>query len=351
MTSSVASKDDRFKQPSERFFDAIDKNSNETVLSNILEEYFTKENKLVDRQQALKQLLNRKGKNGALISCFSPVKFESLKYVLRLGIETVTDPNDGQTAKKYLLDVNQRSLTGNTGPMLAIRACSLEVLELFEPYEGKIDFNIRNHQGQYLGHLLGDNQSQEATIEVIKFMHKKGVDFNKRHARSGRTPLVEFAACGQKMQVKCLLMCKELIDLDLNAQDDKGFTAVTIADAFGKDDCRDLVLEHGALNSQQPSFPFDVALTEKADENVDVDEMKIQTMFKMVEDCRIHVQGRELTKKVLYLTNKQALMFDEQTIGKAIEVFEIDYTCTYFAMSFIIRCVSNRLWKSENQSL
>ncbi len=39
---------------------------------------------------------------------------------------------------------------------------------------------------------------------------------------------------------------------------------------------------------------------DKVQEEATVDEMKIQTMYKMVEDVSVRVQGKEVVKKVLY---------------------------------------------------
>lgn len=60
---------------------------------------------------------------------------------------------------------------------------------------------------------------------------------------------------------------------------------------------------------------------EEADENVD--EMKIQTMYKMVDDCRVSIGGRETTKKVLYLTNKQAALFDDAAMERCLQALDI----------------------------
>lgn len=60
---------------------------------------------------------------------------------------------------------------------------------------------------------------------------------------------------------------------------------------------------------------------EEADENVD--EMKIQTMYKMVDDCHVNVGGRETTKKVLYLTNKQAALFDDSAMERCLQALDI----------------------------
>lgn len=60
---------------------------------------------------------------------------------------------------------------------------------------------------------------------------------------------------------------------------------------------------------------------EEQDENVD--EMKIQTMYKMVDDCRVNVNGRETVKKVLYLTNKQAALFDDSAMERCLQALDI----------------------------
>jgi hypothetical protein len=54
-----------------------------------------------------------------------------------------------------------------------------------------------------------------------------------------------------------------------------------------------------------------------------VDEMKIQTMYKMVEDVPVLAQGKEVVKKVLYLTNKQANLFDEVAMERCIQALEL----------------------------
>jgi len=54
-----------------------------------------------------------------------------------------------------------------------------------------------------------------------------------------------------------------------------------------------------------------------------IDEMKIQTMYKMVEDIQISIEGRELERKVLYLTNKQCNMFDENGITKCMQALDL----------------------------
>eukprot|EP01036_Dinobryon_divergens_P034386 gene34386-44420_t len=53
-----------------------------------------------------------------------------------------------------------------------------------------------------------------------------------------------------------------------------------------------------------------------------VDEMKIQTMYKMVDDIRVSVQGQNVSKKVLYLTNNQAALFDDAAMELCIQTLD-----------------------------
>lgn len=54
-----------------------------------------------------------------------------------------------------------------------------------------------------------------------------------------------------------------------------------------------------------------------------IDEMKVQTMYKMVQDTNINVNGKTITKKVLYLTNKQVALFDEKAMKRCIRSLDI----------------------------
>ncbi len=56
---------------------------------------------------------------------------------------------------------------------------------------------------------------------------------------------------------------------------------------------------------------------------IETDEMKVKTMFKMVQDVRIKWEGTEVVKKVLYLTNHQASLFDTTAMKKCIEALDI----------------------------
>jgi len=49
-------------------------------------------------------------------------------------------------------------------------------------------------------------------------------------------------------------------------------------------------------------------------------------MYKMVDECTVITQGKEVVKKVLYLTNKQAVMFDEDAMERAVQALDIGYS-------------------------
>ena len=66
---------------------------------------------------------------------------------------------------------------------------------------------------------------------------------------------------------------------------------------------------------------FDQKDGEEKEESVD--EMKIQTMYKMVDDVTVNVNGKQVSKKILYLTNKQAAFFDEQAMQRCIQALDI----------------------------
>lgn len=60
------------------------------------------------------------------------------------------------------------------------------------------------------------------------------------------------------------------------------------------------------------------------DETKIIDEMKVQTMYKMIEEITIKTDlGHKVMKKLLYLTNEQALMFDEKAVSKLLEELDI----------------------------
>jgi hypothetical protein len=77
------------------------------------------------------------------------------------------------------------------------------------------------------------------------------------------------------------------------------------------------------LVGQSTVHKMDSIFLQRPTEETTVDEMKIQTMYKMVEDVCARIQGKEVQKKILYLTNKQANLFNEQAMQRCIQALDI----------------------------
>jgi hypothetical protein len=87
-------------------------------------------------------------------------------------------------------------------------------------------------------------------------------------------------------------------------------------------------MSHEGGESRGGAYGGDGASTYAGDDDRDfqeetVDEMKIQTMYKMVDDVTINVDGQSVQKKILYLTNKQAALFDENAMARCIQALDI----------------------------
>lgn len=54
-----------------------------------------------------------------------------------------------------------------------------------------------------------------------------------------------------------------------------------------------------------------------------IDEMKIQTMYKMVDDVEVSADGIHVTKKVLYLTNHQADLFNPVNMARCVQALDL----------------------------
>ncbi len=82
--------------------------------------------------------------------------------------------------------------------------------------------------------------------------------------------------------------------------------------------------QQGPLESFRPVFNDDDMRSEvMTTKEKTIDEMKIKTMFRMIEDVPVEVDGVELEKKVLYLTNKQCSMFDEEGTDRCIQALDL----------------------------
>ena len=79
----------------------------------------------------------------------------------------------------------------------------------------------------------------------------------------------------------------------------------------------------GKLQIKNNFHDFEDRSDENSVRDRTIDEMKVQTMFKMVEDVTISLDGRMFDKKLLYLTNKQCSMFDETGILRCIQALDL----------------------------
>ena len=157
----------------------------------------------------------------------------------------------------------------------------------------------------------------DETMAYIVGLEK--VDLNKPN-REGMTPLIIATINGHAKCVQLLINAKA----DLNMKMPNGWSAIAIAKVLHKTDCLHLLQAAHATDMDAPQFPMDRRfLHEKTIESQDVDEMKIQTMYKMVEECHVVIHGKEVSKKVLYLTNKQAVMFDEVAMERVVQALDI----------------------------
>jgi hypothetical protein len=77
-------------------------------------------------------------------------------------------------------------------------------------------------------------------------------------------------------------------------------------------------------------------------EEINFDEMKIQTMYKMVEDVTVDIMGKQVQKKVLYLTNKQAALFDDEAMARCIQALDIGEP------KFVIKLCASISVRSQN---
>lgn len=165
-------------------------------------------------------------------------------------------------------------------------------------------------------------KNRESTLKMLINCGK--ADINKAN-QTGETPLYAAANAGH-------LKCVELLvaaGAELNTKERDGWTALSAAQCEKHFECVEVLAAAGARDFGPPVYEMDDFFSadesfkrEQQDES-SVDEMKIQTMYKMVDECRVAVQGREVTKKVLYLTNKQALLFDESAMGRCVQALDL----------------------------
>ena len=101
---------------------------------------------------------------------------------------------------------------------------------------------------------------------------------------------------------------------------------------------------HQASHSNAPLSPSaSLAKRGKGDRDEqleELDEIKIKTMYEMVEDIKITSAGFTSTKKFLYLTNKQASTFNAGNMENVLSALELPES------HFVIRCLP--AWRGED---
>lgn len=76
-------------------------------------------------------------------------------------------------------------------------------------------------------------------------------------------------------------------------------------------------------NPMDPEIEVHIDDDDDEDDQINVDEMKVKSVYTMIEDCKIRTGSLVLPKKLLYLTNRQASVFDESIMGRFIEALDI----------------------------
>ena len=213
--------------------------------------------------------------------------------------------------------------------------------------------NVCTRRGRTLPWIAACNGMFDTLEKIISLGE---LDLNKK-STDGMTPLMIATINGHDSCVKVLI---KAVGVDLHAKmPSSGWTAIAIAKALGKDKCLDILknailagtkemkiefqkkmetemqTEGEVMNynddeivqtlMEPPEFPMDKRYSseQKHNDDIDVDEMKVQTMYKMVDDCRVVVHGMEVRKKVLYLTNKQASKLDESAMERVVQALDI----------------------------
>jgi len=136
--------------------------------------------------------------------------------------------NDYVGVKKYLKDGAELEETNDIGESVlacALRArCDMDLLMLLIDNSADIfDFDEE-------GVSIFDMAITYDNIEMVKYLIEKGMNVNQTNRRSGFTPLMAASCYGRVEIVKILLEN----DVDQNAKDSKGFSAIDFARKMNK---------------------------------------------------------------------------------------------------------------------
>ena len=98
-----------------------------------------------------------------------------------------------------------------------------------------------------------------------------------------------------------------------------------------------------ALNNVSPRARMDRMSLEKLEHLEELDDIKVKTMYQMVEDIEISSGGRSISKKFLYLTNKQAA-FNATNMDNVLQALELPES------HFVIRLVPSFMGRAEYEA-
>ena len=247
---------------------------------------------------------DEKAYNAILMACkcVGAKQFEILDLILRKGG-----------------DVKSKTSTGASVLFLAAgNNAKDDVLQLLVNAGAKVDYPSFRGQTPLFA------CAEDGFARCVAFLIGAKADLNASSIK-GETPAMRAAENGH---IDALRLLRDA-GANLNLRDHMGWDAYHMAKEQGHKEIMELLLDTSHHNHVKslgpPEYPLDEDFRNsrliKAEE--DVDEMKIQTMFKMVDECRVIAQGKDVMKKVLYLTNKQAVMFDEDAMERAVQALDI----------------------------
>lgn len=236
-------------------------------------------------------------------------QYKIVEYLLQLGVKTDTT-----------------SISGATPLHLAAQEGFPEICTLLIKYKADVNDILQVSQitpliaaAESEGHGFGGSRENRAAC--MEILLQNNADTSIKTINELESPLYKAAEIGFMEAVQLLIKYKS----DLDSPNKYGWTPISIARQNGHLDVVNVLLQAGAIDSGPPKFPIHPTFFKEklVNEGQDVDEMKIQTMYKMVEECTVITQGREVLKKVLYLTNKQAILFDEDAMQRAVQALDI----------------------------
>ena len=242
---------------------------------------------------------NDEKKQTALMYACMNARYDVVEYLLSQGASLKALTNSGASATYFA--------AGAKGGLPCLKHC----------VENEGDINVCTVRGRTPLWFSASGGLSDTTAYIIGL---QGVNLNRKSI-DGMTPLIIATINGYASCVDLLIKA----GADLNATMPSGWSAIAIAKTLSQGECLHLLQAAHAVDMDPPQFPMDNRFLEKKkiNEHHDVDEMKIQTMYKMVEECRVVIHGKEVTKKVLYLTNKQAVMFDELAMERVVQALDI----------------------------